>query len=231
MARTRRCGIWPLAVAVAFVATFSGCSGGSDNGPAAVGETAPNIVQPGAPGEGTRTLTPAELAELEQTRHTEADVRFMQGMTHHHAQALRMTSLVPARSGRKEIALLAKRIDLSQESEIDVMRHWLEARGEEAPKVQGPNGHAHGSEQALLPGMLTEPELDRLDAANGARFERLFLRFMIRHHAGALQMVQELRAAGAGAEPEIDAFARHVEADQDIEINRMRRMLTRLRAA
>jgi uncharacterized protein (DUF305 family) len=192
------------------------------------GETAPNIVQPGAPGEGTRTLTPAELAELEPPKHTQDDVRFMQGMIHHHAQALRMTSLVPRRSTRRDVELLAKRIDLSQESEIDLMRRWLDARGEEAPQLHRPHGHAHGSGRVLMPGMLTERELARLGAARRARFDRLFLQFMIRHHQGALRMVEELHAAGSGTEPEVDAFARHVQADQDIEIARMRRMLAQL---
>jgi uncharacterized protein (DUF305 family) len=212
-------------------AALVGCSGGSDGQPAMSGETAPNIVQPGAPGEGTRTLTPEELAELEPPEHAQADARFMQGMIHHHAQALRMTSLVPRRSTRRDIALLARRIDLSQESEIELMRRWLEARGEEAPELHRPHGHAHGTTQSLMPGMLTERELARLQAARRSRFDRLFLQFMIRHHEGALQMVGDLRAAGGGVEPEIDAFVRHVDADQQIEIGRMRRLLAKLPVA
>jgi uncharacterized protein (DUF305 family) len=210
---------------------LAGCSGGPDGQPAASGETAPNIVQPGAPGEGTRTLTPEELAEIESPDPTQADVRFVQGMIHHHAQALRMTNLVPERSRRRAVELLARRIDLSQESEIDLMRRWLEARGEEAPELHRPHGHAHGTGQGLMPGMLTERELDRLQAARRSRFDRLFLQFMIRHHEGALRMVGDLRAAGGGAEPEIDAFARHVESDQQIEINRMLQMLAKLPVA
>ena len=82
-----------------------------------------------------------------------------------------------------------------------------------------------------MPGMLTERELARLEAARRSRFDRLFVRFMIRHHEGALRMVSDLRAAGGGVEPEIDAFARHVDADQQIEINRMQQMLAKLPAA
>ena len=73
-----------------------GCSGSDE--PETVGETAPNIVQPGAPGRPSRTLSPEELEEIEQTPHTKADVAFMKGMIHHHAQALHMTALVPKRS-------------------------------------------------------------------------------------------------------------------------------------
>lgn len=195
------------------------------------GETAPNIVQPGAPGEGTRTLTPEELENVERTGHTEADVRFMQEMLHHHAQALRMTSLVPRRSTRRDIALLAKRIDLSQTSEIELMRKWLEARNEAAPELHPAHGHAHGTGQGrLMPGMLTEPQLKRLARARGRAFDRLFLRSMIYHHRGAVKMVEELYAGNGGSESEIDAFARHVDSDQQIEIDRMQDLLAKLRA-
>jgi uncharacterized protein (DUF305 family) len=205
-----------------------GCSGG--DGEAESGETAPNIVQPGAPGEPTRTLSPEALAEIEPPEYTPADVRFMQGMIHHHAQALRMTALVPARSSDNGLGLLAKRIDLSQVTEIDQMRSWLKARGEEAPLLHRQHGHAHGAGlgQGLMPGMLTEPQLKKLAAARGEAFYRLFLESMIRHHQGAMQMVTELFLADGGAEPEAGAFARHVDGDQQIEIARMRTMLAKL---
>ena len=220
---------WQSAVALVLglALALAGCS--SSENDAQPGETAPNIVQPGAPGEPTRTLTPEELAEIEPPEHTPVDVRFMQGMIHHHAQALRMTDLVPARSSDEGLGLLAKRIDLSQETEIEQMRSWLQARGEEAPVLHRVHGHAHGTDLGVMPGMLTEPELKRLAAARGKAFDRLFLRFMIRHHEGAMQMVAELYAADAGAEPEVDAFARHVDADQQIEIARMHTMLSELR--
>ena len=206
----------------------AGCNTGSGE-PESQGETAPNIVQPGAPGEGTRTLTPEELEKLEQTEYTESDVRFMQGMIQHHAQALRMTDLVPTRSQRQRIKLLAKRIDLSQQAEIDLMRNWLEARNEAAPELHRIHGHAHGAGMGRrMPGMLTEAQLKRLAAVRGDIFDRLFLQGMIRHHQGAVTMVTDLYAGGAGAESEIDAFARSVDADQQIEIDRMERLLEQL---
>jgi uncharacterized protein (DUF305 family) len=208
----------------------AGCNAGSDE-PETKGETAPNIVQPGAPGQGTRTLTPEELENVERTQHKAADVRFMQGMIHHHAQALRMTNLVRARSKRRDIALLAKRIDLSQTSEIELMHNWLEARKEAAPELHRVHGHAHGVGQSrLMPGMLTERQLKRLARARGIAFDRLFLRSMIHHHQGAVAMVEELYAGNGGAESEIDSFARHVDSDQQIEIDRMRKLLAKLRA-
>jgi uncharacterized protein (DUF305 family) len=203
---------------------LAGC-GGDDDVAVPRGETSPNIVQPGAPGQASRTLSQEELDAIEPPPHTQADVDFMRGMIHHHAQALRMTALVPKRSTSEDVKLLAERIDVSQEGEIEQMTTWLESRGEEAPELHRIHGHAHGAGIVLMPGMLTEEELKELEAAKGAAFDRLFLRFMIRHHEGALTMVQQLYDGGGGLEPDADAFARHVDGDQTIEIVRMRGML------
>lgn len=150
--------------------------------------------------------------------YSEADVRFMQGMIPHHAQALEMTALIADRTGNPSIRRLAQRIDISQTDEIARMRRWLETRGETVP------GDHHHSE--LMPGMLTEEDMARLSAASGAEFDRLFLELMIQHHEGALVMVDELFSTdGAGQETEIFLFASHVDSDQRAEIARMRGML------
>ena len=203
---------------------LAGCGGGGDE-TQPQGEPAPNIIQPGAPGEPNRTLSQEEFEAIQSPEHVQADVDFVKGMIHHHAQALRMTALVPKRSTSRDVELLAQRIDISQEGEIGLMTDWLEARGEEAPALHRQHGHAHGSGQVLMPGMLTEAELKRLEAARGAVFDRLFLDFMIRHHEGALTMVEDLYEEGGGFESEVDAFARHVDSDQRIEIVRMQGML------
>lgn len=206
---------------------LAGCGGGDDEA-RPQGQPAPNIVQPGAAGQPGRTLSQQEFEAIEATEHVQADVDFMKGMVHHHAQALRMTALVPKRSTSRGIELLAQRIDLSQEGEIEQMRDWLEARGEKAPALHRAHGHAHGSGEVLMPGMLTEAELKRLAAARGAAFDRLFLRFMIRHHEGAQTMVRDLYTKGGGFESDVDAFARHVDSDQTIEIVRMQGLLADL---
>jgi uncharacterized protein (DUF305 family) len=194
---------------------------------------APRVIQPGAPGEPSRELTPEEVAELDlEIAHTPADVAFMQGMIAHHVQALRMTRLVPARTEREDIPLFAERMDLSQEDEIALMQRWLEDRDEPVPSLLAGHEHdGHEGDTDLMPGMLTEAELAELEAADGEEFDRLFLESMIRHHLGALQMVDELYEAGGGEEPEIARFARHVYADQDIELGRMYAMLAEMDAA
>jgi uncharacterized protein (DUF305 family) len=41
-------------------------------------------------------------------------------------------------------------------------------------------------------------------------------------------MVRDLYAEGGGQETELDFFARHIEADQEIEIKRMQDVLAKL---
>jgi uncharacterized protein (DUF305 family) len=158
----------------------------------------------------------------------------MQDMIAHHRQAVEMTALVPQRAGSASIRTLARRIEVSQDDEILLMRHWLEARRAVVPDVHAHHGHhaGHGAHAGPgtahdMPGMLTDAQLARLAAASGAEFDRLFLEFMIFHHEGALVMVADLFAAeGAGQETEIFQFASHVDSDQRMEIDRMRRLLS-----
>ncbi len=189
------------------------------------GEGEMRTVQPGAPGEATRVLTVEEAASLEHVTHTPADVRFMQGMIPHHAQALEMAALIPERTDHEGLLLLGRRIEISQRDEIAWMTRWLERRDETAPMMGA--GHAHGlGEGELMPGMLSREEMDALAAARGSGFDRLFLEGMIKHHQGALTMVAELFGSpGGGQETEIFRFAADVDADQDMEILRMRDML------
>ena len=189
-------------------------------------KTAPPIVQPGAPGESSRVIAKEDAVDLSQVQHTAADVRFMQGMIGHHAQALEMTALLQSRTASDDMRMLAKRIEVSQSDEIKMMQHWLEARGQRQPD---PHAH-HGPGATLMPGMLTPEEMARLAAAKGPEFDRLFLEFMIKHHEGALIMVKDLFATpGAGQESEIFAFASDVDADQRMEIERMGAMLSMMK--
>lgn len=158
-------------------------------------------------------------------RYNEADVRFVTGMIGHHAQALEMVALVPGRATRADVKMMAERIEVSQRDEIAMMERWLRARGEAVPAAD--SGHAHhGGGHAHMPGMLTAEEMRSLAAASGAEFDRLFLELMIRHHEGALAMVAELFGTrGGGQESEVFHIASEVDADQRMEIDRMRTML------
>ncbi|MFG2075285.1 DUF305 domain-containing protein [Nonomuraea maritima] len=184
------------------------------------------VVQPGRPGEIGK-MVPLDQVRQPDTGYTEADVRFMQGMIRHHAQALEMTSLVAGRTENAGLPRFAKRVEISQRDEIDLMGRWLRDRMEQVPSVDNAEGHGHGGGD-LMPGMLTEAQLAELRDAKGERFDRLFYEYMIQHHTGALEMVKRLYADKGGMEPEIDQFATHVDSDQRIEIARMRQLLAAL---
>lgn len=185
----------------------------------------PVIVQPGVPGESSRVITPEKAVDLSRVRATAADVQFMQGMIGHHQQAIEMTGLLATRTSSEIMRKLAQRIEISQLDEIRMMQQWLTVRGQVVPDVHAM--HTHGA--TLMPGMLTPDEMARLAAAKGPTFDRLFLEGMIKHHGGALTMVEDLFShAGAGQESEMFAFASDVDADQRAEIARMGALLEEL---
>ncbi len=185
----------------------------------------PPIVQPGAPGQPSRVIGAAQASDLSRVQYTGADIKFMQGMIGHHAQAVEMVALVPARTSSDGVRTLALRIDVSQHDEMTMMREWLQARGQQIPD---PRAH-HMMGAMLMPGMLSPEEMASLAAAKGAAFDRLFLEGMIKHHSGAITMVHELFAVeGAGQTPEIFSYAADVDADQRMEIDRMGSMLKEL---
>ena len=218
MTTPRRLAPRGAAAALAFVLTA--CT--ADPQPPTPVSTVP-VIQPGAPGEPNRTLSPEEAADaLSSPPYTEEDVRFVRDMLHHHAQALVMTGYVDDRTTNRDLRLLAERMEISQTDEMAQLEKWLRDRAE---PIRDPDA-AHDV-HADMPGLLTDEELAQLEAAKGAEFERLFLEFMIKHHEGAIQMVADLNEAGGAQETEIGLFARHVEADQGIEIARMQQLLAR----
>ena len=188
------------------------------------GGSSTRILQPGAPGQDTKTINTAQATDLSKVQATAADIKFMQGMIGHHAQAVEMVELLEKNTTSPNMKLLGLRIKLSQEDEMKMMRKYLEDRGAAIP---GP--HAHHEPGGFMPGMLTSEEMAQLAAAKDKEFDRLFLRGMIKHHGGALRMVQDLfDTPGAGQEGGIFAFASDVEADQKMEIERMGLMLKEL---
>ena len=166
-------------------------------------------------------------------RYTPADVQFMSGMIHHHAQALVMSAMAPTHGANAAVRTLAARIINSQQDDIALMQGWLRDRGQPVPEVHfdGTNVMMHGPDQAMhmMPGMLTPAQLGELAAAHGTEFDHLFLKYMIQHHSGALTMVHDLFAAdGAGQDEAIFKFASGVQVDQGTEIARMQLMLDAL---
>ena len=225
--------------------------------------TGPRVVQPGAPGEPTRAFDAQDLTEIEGMAFTEADVAFMQGMIHHHAQALEMTALIDARTRNRTIQQMGLRMQISQGDEIGLMSRWLQDRDQDVPDWRnmptlpaqqdgmdhggidhgamdhGAMDHGRSSDGTMdhsamghdmsMPGMLTPDQMRQLVEARDVEFDRLFLQLMIQHHEGAIVMVRELFSApGAGQESQVFQFASEVDADQTIEIRRMRQVLATL---
>jgi uncharacterized protein (DUF305 family) len=170
--------------------------------------------------------TPPGLGRLP---YTDADVEFMSGMIPHHAQAVVMAGWAPSHGAREDVAILCERIVVGQRDEIDTMQTWLRDRGLPVPDATSTrhkmtmNGMTH---EMLMPGMLTDEEMAALDQARGPEFDRLFLEGMIKHHQGAIDMVDVLfKAYGAAQDETVFKFASDVYADQGIEIARMHEML------
>ena len=163
-------------------------------------------------------------ADAARPTFTPADARFMQGMIGHHGQALIMAGFAPSHGASPAVSTLCERIIVSQRDEIGWMQNWLRDRGQAVPEPMGDMpGMQHGD---LMPGMLSEEQMAQLRAAHGADFDRLFLRFMIQHHTGALTMVNQLFATpGAAQADEVYKIASDISADQTSEIDRMTRML------
>src|SRR5439155_19276741 len=158
----------------------------------------PVVVQPGAPGQPTRTLPPSTRATLPPR--SSADVRFMQGMIMHHAQAVEMTALIASRTETKDLRLLGARISHSQSEEIKFMQRWLATRGEPLslamPEMPGMD---MSQQPMLMPGMRTPRQMEALKKAKGAEFDQLWWTGMSQHHNSAWSMVKDLfGTAGAG---------------------------------
>jgi uncharacterized protein (DUF305 family) len=198
----------------------------------------PTIVQPGAPGQPGKTLSPATVGKSTRTP-ADADVSFMQGMIHHHAQAVEMVDLLRTRGQSPELKAFGERISISQTDEIKYMKQWLEDRGKPVSMVHGHMEHmadmkgmdhsamAHmDMDMPLMPGMLTPQQMDALAKAKGPEFDYLFLTGMIQHHTGALIMVDDLfYTPGAGQDPVLFDFATDIDNTQRAEIKIMRGML------
>jgi uncharacterized protein (DUF305 family) len=185
----------------------------------------PVVVQPGAPGAPSKTIPSSTRAVLPPR--SQADIEFMQGMIHHHAQAVEMTAMISSHTSNKDLRSLGARISSSQADEIKFMKRWLAARGESVPKLMAPMpGMDMHDTMALMPGMLTPSQMEALRQAKGAEFDHLFLVGMIQHHNGALTMVKDLfDTAGAGQDAELFNFATDADNSQRAEIRIMEAML------
>lgn len=212
-----RSHLWRMASLVAAAAGAAACQTMAPAGQAG----APVVITMGKPGEASTSAPMSTAGKGVILPFAPGDVAFMSGMITHHAQAIEMVNLLKSRTESETMRMMALRIEVSQNDEIGWMRGWLEER-----KQPLPSEHAHHMPGGMMPGMLTDAEMTKLAAAKGVEFDKLFLEGMIKHHMGALIMVEELfNSPGAAQQPEVFDFASHVDSDQRMEIARMTQML------
>ena len=186
------------------------------------------IIQPGAPGSAGSLISAQQAAKIADTRFVQADIDFMQGMIHHHNQAVEMTALAPSRTTNKDLLTMASRISASQEDEMKFMRDWLTARGFPATAPMAGMNHGGMDHSAMMhgaismKGMASPQQMAALAASRGADFDRLFIQLMTAHHAGAVTMVEDLLdQPGAAYDPVLFQFTSDVTNEQTAEIKRM----------
>ena len=192
----------------------------------ALAQQAP-IVLPGAPGAAPRVIDEDEATRLSDTRFSPADVKFMQDMIVHHQQAVDLAALVEGRSNNSDIVAIAGRIDASQADEIAFMREWLAERGQPAA-MQHHAGMDHAAHHLMM-GMATPAQVAELGTLESTAFDRLFLQLMVRHHGGAIDMVETLHdQPGTAYDPVMFEFTNDLVKEQQAEIDRMNAILAEL---
>jgi len=157
--------------------------------------------------------------------HNDADIAFAQGMIPHHQQAIDMSNTAATRGG-PQVKALARQIKAAQGPEIRTMTGWLKdwnARSMEHGDGHGVSGDMKGDMGGGHMGMLDEKTMSKLDAAKGAAFDRLWLRGMIQHHQGAIDMAKTEIASGEY--PKAVTMAKSIVTSQQAEIDHMREML------
>jgi uncharacterized protein (DUF305 family) len=150
--------------------------------------------------------------------HDRADVMFSMMMVPHHLQAIEMSDLVPTRSSDPELLALARQIKAAQQPEVETMTAWLASWGAE-PMM----GHEGSGPPGGMGGMMTADQLRELGALEGEAFDRRWLEMMVEHHEGAVDMAEDVIAAGRHA-PTRELAVAIIEAQQT-EIARMKAML------
>lgn len=190
-----------------------------------------------APLQHAASQTPVsgvEQARIDSLRrpYAAADIQFMSGMIHHHAQAVKMAGWAESHGASKSLQIFCGRIALGQTAEIGLMQQWLKERNQPVPEpdARGMKMNMGGMEHFVaMPGMLTDEQMKQLDVSRGVEFDRLFLGFMIQHHKGAISMVETLLGSPGAAQDEIVfKFSNDAQADQTTEIDRMQQMLDAL---
>ncbi|MBM6403274.1 DUF305 domain-containing protein [Phycicoccus sp. CSK15P-2] len=159
---------------------------------------------------------------------TGVDAGFARDMQTHHRQAVEMGFLVRDRTDDPAVRTLAFDIITSQQQQAGQMYGWLvqwdlPQTGPRAPMAWVGGEHAAHGEADEMPGMATDAQLDELRAARGVAAERIFLRLMIAHHEGGVDMAKA--ALADATTDEVRTLADAIDRAQTTEITLMETML------
>ncbi len=234
MTTKTRLGVAAIAASLAFV--LAACSGGSPSGAATSGTTSGTTT-------ARSTGSPASISAAATATFNAADVAFAQMMIVHHQGAIQMADLAPSRAQNQDVLALAARIKAAQAPEIDQMTSWLTAWGAAPSMMSGSATSGMGgmdmggmdmggttsaaeSSAMSMPGMMSGDQMQQLESASGAAFDKMFLELMIVHHQGAVEMAETEIADGSN--PEAVALAQKIKSDQTAEIAEIQALLQTL---
>lgn len=144
----------------------------------------------------------------------DADVAFLTMMYPHHAQAVEMAKMVPARSQNQQLITLAASVEKAQAPEMEQFAALLKSFGKPAPAA---------TMDHPMHGVMTPDAMTHLQHATGADFDRMWLQMMIEHHQGAVDMANTELANGTNADAKTSA--QNIITAQQAEIQQMRGML------
>ena len=171
-------------------------------------------------GCGGNDTDPAGSSSASSTAFNDADVTFTQNMIPHHEQAVQMAKLAKDRAQSPAVKELAHKIEAAQGPEIEKMQGWLKTWGQDS--MAGMDHGGHGGMNGMA-GMMDEDDMNMLDQSDAGAFDRMFLKMMIEHHEGAIEMAHTEQVKGEN--PEAVALAKKIAADQEAEITQMKHLL------
>ncbi|WP_324288137.1 DUF305 domain-containing protein [Gordonia sputi] len=228
----RRTRMLAACAGIAAVVGIAGCSTSDSGSDSASGKASSTST------EASRNATSSQSASADSTKHNAADVTFNQMMIPHHQQAIAMADLVPSRTENTAVRELATQIKNAQQPEIDQMTQRLASWGvSTAPDSQGTENQGsmdhgtmdHGSMDMGNGGggmgMMSAQEMTAMENARGQEFDTLWLKGMIAHHQGAIDMAKTKTELANGIDPASRALAEQITTSQQAEIDRMRSML------
>jgi uncharacterized protein (DUF305 family) len=163
--------------------------------------------------------------------HNAADVAFSQGMVPHHQQAVAMAELAASRASSPDVKSMAATIKSAQAPEITELTGWLSAWREPVPATMPSMSDMPSAAATSMPGttgtmgMMSAAQMTALEQASGHAFDLMFLRMMIEHHRGAVQMASDELTNGQYAPAK--RLARAIVATQSAQISEMTTLLKR----